>query len=92
MADLINRQMAIDTIADYERDSTAPIDYKAIIKALPTVDAVEVVRCKNCKYSVDFYDNDIGTCCCCRPNRVLEWIGDWDFYCKAAERREDDKH
>lgn len=63
---------------------------KEFIDDAPTVDAVEVIRCKDCKYSIDFYDD--GDCYCRRPNRALEWVGDWDFYCKAAERRQDDKH
>ena len=45
--DTISRQMALDTIADYERDSVVPIDYRAIIESLPTV---EPQTCKGCKY------------------------------------------
>ena len=36
MADLIDRQKVLDTIADYEQDSTAPINYRAIVEGLPT--------------------------------------------------------
>ena len=35
MDDLISRQAAIDEIASYERDSTAPINYRKIIEQLP---------------------------------------------------------
>ena len=35
--DTISRQAAIDEIASYERDSTAPINYRKIIEQLPSV-------------------------------------------------------
>ena len=60
---------------------------KEFIDDAPTVNPTEVIRCKYCKYSTDFYAD--GDCYCLRPNRALEWVGDWDFYCKAAERRQD---
>lgn len=61
--------------------------FKEMVYDAATANAVEVIRCKYCKYSIDFYDE--GDCYCRRPDRGLEWVGDWDFYCKAAERRED---
>lgn len=48
----------------------------------------EIVRCRDCKYSIDFYND--GECYCRRPNRELDWTGDWNFYCGAAERRTDE--
>lgn len=54
----------------------------------PTIDAVEVVRCKECKHSHMTYD---GRCKYCD-----KWEGDGealylegDFYCAFGERRED---
>ena len=48
----------------------------------------ETVRCKDCKYSIDFYGP--GECYCCRLNWELDWTRDWNFYCGAAERRKDE--
>ena len=55
----------------------------------PEAEWVEITRCKDCKYAIDFYGD--GECYCRRPNRQLDWIGDWNFYCGAAERREETK-
>ncbi len=59
------------------------------IDAAPTLDAVPVIRCRDCIYSVDEYgDNE----CYCR-NRLngtyLMYINDWDHYCSWAERKEE---
>lgn len=50
-----------------------------------------LIRCKDCKYSVDEYgDNE----CYCR-NRLngtyLMYIKDWDHYCSWAERKEENE-
>lgn len=56
MDDLIKRQGALDAIkltsSPYlpELNGTYPAQVKAL-KELPSVDAVEVVRCKDCKYA-----------------------------------------
>lgn len=47
----------------------------------------KIIRCKDCRHSVDEYDD--GDCYCLRPERHLMWVGDWNFFCKAAERRQD---
>ena len=54
--------------------------------ALPTVDAVPVVRCKDCKHSVDEYDDGE---CYCDYEKDLRYIKDWDHYCSWAERKEE---
>ena len=50
----------------------------AFLKSRPTVDAVEVVRCKDCKY---FESED--DCDCPMDVRYS------DFFCKMGERRTD---
>lgn len=56
------------------------------IRELPTVDAEPVIRCKDCKYAVDEYDD--GDCYCDKDN--LGYIGkDWNHYCSWAERKEE---
>ena len=54
-----------------------------VIETTPTVDAVEVVRCKDCKY---WQDNNGGY-----PNEDCRWgheeTPDADDYCSFGERR-----
>lgn len=56
-----------------------------MIKDAPTIDAVEVVRCRDCKYMTEHYDTD---------GNVPYWIcsewdsgTDYDGFCHLAERR-----
>lgn len=48
----------------------------------PTVDAVEVVRCKECKYSYADLDG-----LCCTYGVCIDSIVPEDFYCANGERR-----
>ena len=55
MDDLIYRQAAIDVLHGYfdgmlETDTWSPCDVYGLIEILPSADAVEVVRCEDCKY------------------------------------------
>lgn len=59
-----------------------------LIHEIPTVDAVRVIRCKDCKYAVDEYDD--GKCYCANDRTDLLYIGDdWNHYCGWAERKEE---
>lgn len=103
MTEYIERDAAISAFEDTDKDVIA--DYgpeygcefgfsqdkvKEILKAIPAVDAVPVVRCKECKYarkSEDAFDWDgITPLCKCsymtQPNR-------WYEYCSWGERRND---
>ena len=58
-------------------------DYNGLIRNAPTIDAVEVVRCKECKYA--------------GRNRGIhyhcDYMNTWneeEYYCSYGERREDD--
>lgn len=56
MADYIDRQAAIDVIQGYfdgmlETDTWSPCDVYGLIEILPSADAVEVVRCRDCKHN-----------------------------------------
>ncbi len=68
-----------------KRYGVQAIEY--VIDQQPTVDAVEVVRCKDCRYMTEHYDTDgnvpYWTC--------SEWDGgtDYDGYCHFGERKED---
>ena len=52
---------------------------RKVLRYVPTVDAVEVVRCKDCK----FYAT--GWC-----KKWLEWSDDDNGFCSWGERREDE--
>ena len=60
-------------------------DFKKAIKNMPKgiiVDAVPVVRCKDCIHS---YDDLCGLCCTCGP--YVDCIVQPDFYCADGKRR-----
>ena len=51
-----------------------------ILRHTKTIDAVEVVRCKDCKYSVDYYQD--GSCYCRRPSKPMELIENgFNWFC-----------
>ena len=77
MDDLISRQAAIDAVSE------ACLELRGVfgrcedaLKALPTVDAVEVVRCKDC----------IRFRACIKCGFLEEDDGDW--YCADGEKKE----
>ena len=55
------------------------------IEAAPTVNAVEVVRCMNCKGSNNAIKRPEGRCLC---ERISRWVFPDDF-CSLGERRYD---
>lgn len=56
----------------------------ARIWSIPTVDAAEVVRCRDCGYHRDYDGNDTGEVICKRFNTFREP----DFYCSYGERKD----
>ena len=61
-----------------------------IVDDAPTVDAVEVVRCKDCKH----YDNSEGICWCHLNSKFYKGGVDWhgfpeDGFCSYGERKDD---
>ena len=53
--------------------------------AIHAIKTGELIRCKDCKYSVDKYGEGD---CYCYYNRSLNYIGDnWNHYCGWAERK-----
>ena len=62
-----------------------------LLEYAPTVDAVEVVRCKDCKY----YDNSEGIQWCILNSKFSQCGTDWhsfpeDGFCSYGERRSDE--
>ena len=62
--------------------------FDTIIDVQPTVDAVEVVRCKDCKWWKTNYRNGRERKVC--VIEAYEPVRNEDEYCSWAERREDD--
>lgn len=58
------------------------------IKAAPTIDAVEVVRCKDCKFSVQDAPYDAMECVMWRAKFGITYT-EPDGYCHKGERRTD---
>lgn len=56
---------------------------KGILEAAPTVDAVPVVRCEECRHS---HNTNIGLCCCRGP--CEDSIMALDDFCSYGERKE----
>ena len=61
-------------------------DFDEKLKSMPTVDAEPIIRCKDCKYSVDEYDDGE---CYCDYEKDLRYIKDWGHYCSWAEGKEE---
>ena len=59
----------------------------AILQEAPTVDAVEVVRCRNCKYGD--WDSKPDDAIVCMRTKDGFWRSGNDF-CSYGERKEDD--
>lgn len=106
MTDLISRQAAIDavhkTVGKFipilmVSEENALLDCVREINQLPSVDAVEAVRCKDCKYK------PVGTGCnhdlefpvhykcpCECEDYWYSWMPKDDFFCGNGERKTDE--
>ncbi len=63
----------------------AILRFRSMIHGAPTVDAVEVVRCKDCEY---WTPDEIGRRYC---NLIDCWTGDTDF-CSRGRKHTEDKN
>ena len=80
-----------------KRYGVQAIEY--VIDQQPTVDAVEVVRCKDCihkptgsgvNHHITFPEQDYRCPCRCE-DYWYSWMPDDDWFCANGERREDGK-
>ena len=71
---------------DFARSMADLTSLREVLEDAPAVDAVEVVRCKDCKYFVPFVDpyNKAGMC-----NRKMLGLIAEDGFCSYGERRTD---
>lgn len=81
-ADALKKQWTIASPEPYNTDAAEVI---ASIEEAPTVDAVPVVRCKDCRYYRTAF---FGEHYCIRPNPELGKLQDDDF-CSYGERKDD---
>lgn len=72
-----------DMITDVDFDQTDRITFHT--KHGKEVEFTKVIRCKDCKYSVDEYADGE---CYCNYTQDLRYIKDWDHYCSLAEPKE----
>ena len=79
--DLIDREALLKKLVFNPSDMFTD-RIREIVKEAPTVDAVEVVRCKDCKYS-DQYTENIVYCEEYQTGKVI------DGFCNLGERRGD---
>lgn len=94
MGDLISRSEMLELLGDAEQEAYLEDECEAetirkcirLAKAVPTVDAVEVVRCKYCKHSID--DGWIcgGPDLMCMPSHPSYP----DNFCSYGERKDND--
>ena len=86
MDDLISRAAAIGCLGNSPEQMCMPwSEMERMLRELPTVDAVPVVRCKDCKFW--HRDDPAGNGCECSCN------GGWwlpEDYCSCGERRDTD--
>lgn len=84
MSDLIERQATIEAVGLNTWAGSR-------ISQLPTVDAVEVVRCKDCKY-LDIINKAPVYTYCSKHNHIFPlWEEDTrEHFCSWGERREDE--
>lgn len=86
---LIDADKLVDELYDNEFASLCPLDeVSGVIDACPTVDAVPVVRCKDCKHCVKTTDIDGPGLFC--PVWGRQWHrAQLDDFCSYGERKED---
>lgn len=81
MDDLINRSKLIDALMG---KGFFPAIVRHVIEKAHAVDAVEIVRCKDCKH---LYDGEDGYCC--HLHKGLVKISE-DSFCSYGERKKDE--
>ena len=93
MNDLVSRQAAYDTLTEYYHHTTET-QHKSLKEALnrvPKIDAVPVVRCKDCKHrptgtnrdDLEFPDD---RCPCKCEDYWYNWKPADEWYCGNGER------
>ena len=79
---------AISFYETNEHSKEAYMETKGMLKTLPTVDAVEVVRCRDCKY----WDTVPGSTFAPMHHqcKVIKLMSTGTWYCASGERKDGD--
>lgn len=85
MSRLIDADKLPHTVARFEYGQATDVVLKRDVDSAPTIDVVEVVRCRDCKNADRFKCADgITRALCDQVN--LSGVMDLDFYCAYGER------
>lgn len=89
---LIDADKLVDMLYDNEFAALCPLDeVSGVIDACPTVDAVPVVRCKDCKHLRVWNRKDIYAFCPKTSIAFLPFERDTrTFFCSYGERKDGD--
>lgn len=93
---LIDAEIAYDKIAEQETSYYMDMEgVQAGLDETPTVDAVEVVRCKECKHRPEYYGpnrlvfpDEVCPCQC--DDLYYNWMPSDDWFCGDGERRDNE--
>lgn len=92
MADLIDRQQAIDACMKYNGYGTVWACIMGDIKLLPSAQT-EIIRCTECKhyreYDSEYVENAVVVQCMADRYPISETIPD-GWFCAGAERKDDE--
>lgn len=86
---LIDKEALLEKLSTFHPDYTFNItSFRNFIKAQPAVDAIPVIRCKECKYNINnpvsYYDDD--------PIMTYAWCNtecfDENGFCSCGKRRD----
>ena len=80
------RLIDADALLDYFRNEHHESEVIEAVKDAPTIDAVPVVRCKDCEFALSHPDNAEKLVC----RKGINWRGvEPNHYCSYGERRTD---
>ena len=83
MNDLIRRSDAVNALRKAFTNIPHLVRAKTAIEAVPAVDTVEVVRCRECKHNAQPPDRGFSQC------ELDAIIREPEFWCRSGDRRED---
>lgn len=89
IADLYDEKKHSAFMAPFKLCTADRVDLKFLLNEAPTVDAVTVVRCRNCKYARKLRDNFYGWDYSCKHfNTHATRAND---FCSNGERKDEDE-